>query len=236
MKKDLTNRQQQFLSQFLDLYHEIEKPIPYATVAKRLGIGNVTAFEMLRLLEERGLIHSEYQVKSDQHGPGRAPVFFYPTGAADRLIEQIAGEETDLQDWWIVKERILKQLRDGKAAGEEELLNNLIQRIPENNSPIIFMTEMISAVVLALYQLKDSPGTFEILTRLQKIGLPEGFSLGVLSGITILLSTIERTNLRFSTALINQVNRYEATLTRLSNENRSMLSEFAREAVSILVS
>ena len=47
----LTRRQHQFLSQFLDFYHEVEQPIHYPDLADRLGIGNVTAYEMLRLLE-----------------------------------------------------------------------------------------------------------------------------------------------------------------------------------------
>jgi hypothetical protein len=56
----LTRRQQQFLSQFLDFYHEEEQPIHYPDLADRLGIGNVTAYEMLRLLEDQSspLIYS----------------------------------------------------------------------------------------------------------------------------------------------------------------------------------
>ena len=72
MKKKLTHRQQQFLSQFLDIYREMEHSVHYVAVAERLGIGKVTTYEMLRLLEEKGLVRAEYQTNPDQHGPGRS--------------------------------------------------------------------------------------------------------------------------------------------------------------------
>jgi predicted ArsR family transcriptional regulator len=79
MKTRLTYRQQQFLRQFLDLFQEMRRPVHYAAIAERLGVGKVTAYEMLRLLEERGLVAVEYQTNPDKHGPGRPSVFFYPT-------------------------------------------------------------------------------------------------------------------------------------------------------------
>jgi Mn-dependent DtxR family transcriptional regulator len=72
MAKKLTRRQNQFLSQFLDLYQENDKPIHYATLAKHLDIGKVTAYEMLRLLEKRGLVKSEFHLPSGDRGPGRS--------------------------------------------------------------------------------------------------------------------------------------------------------------------
>ena len=55
MAKNLTHRQREFLNHFLDLYQEMEEPIHNTVLADRLGLGKVTAYEMLRLLEERGL-------------------------------------------------------------------------------------------------------------------------------------------------------------------------------------
>jgi len=234
MKKKLTRRQQQFLSQFLDVYRDLDGPVHYVTVAERLGIGKVTAYEMLRLLEDRGLVRSEYNTNPDQHGPGRPIVLFHPTGEARRVIHELAGDSADLEDWQAIKERILQQLREGRAGGYEELLSNLLSRIPERHSPLIFVTELITAMILTLANIQEAPEIRALMERLHRIGLPGEIGLSALSGIGLALSILERINRRFSTILLAQIGKYEGMLSQLSEENRLRLGHFAREVVSIL--
>ncbi len=234
MKKKLTRRQQTFLNQFLDIYQELGQPLHYIIIAKRLGIGNVTAYEMLRLLEEHGLIRSEYQINTGQHGPGRSAILFYPTQEASRLMTSLAGNSTEIDDWLVVKEQILKQLKEGEAGGYEELLSNLLDRIPERRSPLIIVTELITALILMLISIKEAPDIHELLERLQQIGLSKKFTLSVMSGIAMILSVMERANRHYSTLLLTQFNRYEEALSQLNDENRQRLGEFTREAVQIL--
>jgi DNA-binding PadR family transcriptional regulator len=236
MKKKLTYRQQQFLSQFLDIYRELKHSVHYVTVAERLGIGKVTVYEMLRLLEDHGLVRAEYQANPDQHGPGRSVVLFYPTQEADRLINGLAGNSANLVDWQVIKEQILQKLREGQVGGYEELLSNLLARIPERRSPLIFATELITTVILTLATIQDAPEIRAILERLRRIGFPQEIGLSVLSGIGMLLSVLERTNRRTATILINQINRYEEALSQLSEESQRQLGEFTREVVRIISS
>lgn len=234
MKKKLTYRQQQFLSQFLDIYQEMKQSVHYGTVAERLGIGKVTAYEMLRLLEEHGLVRAEYQANPDQHGPGRATVLFYPTQEADRVIHNLAGNYANLEDWQVVKEQILQKLREGHAGGYEDLIGSLLARIPERRSPLIFATELITTVILTLATIPDAPEMRAILKRLRRIGLPQEIGLGVLSGISMLLSALERTNRHSANILLAQSSRFEETLSQLSEESQLKLGEFTREVVRIL--
>jgi len=234
MTKKLTHRQQQFLSQFLDLYREMKHSIHYITVAERLGVGKVTAYEMLRLLEDHGLVRAEYQANPEQHGPGRSVVLFYPTQEADRLIKNLAGNSAYSEDWQIEKEQILQKLRTGEVGGYEELLTNLLSRISEKRSPLIFATEMITSVILTLVEIQDSPEIRLTLERLRKIGLPKELSLSVMSGISVLLSALDRSNRRSTEILMTQINRYEDSLSQLSEDSRVQLSEFTREIVQIL--
>ena len=234
MKKTLTHRQQQFLSQFLDVYRDMDGPVHYVTVAERLGIGKVTAYEMLRLLEERGLTRAEYHLNQEQHGPGRSTVLFYPTQEANRLINVLAGDSTDLEDWQAVKEHILQQLREGKAGGYESLLSDLLMRIPERHSPLIFVTELITAMILTLATIQEAPEIRALMERLHRIGMPQEVGLSALSGIGLVLSTLERINRRSASILLAQIGKYEEMLSKLSEENRRRLGEFTREVVSIL--
>jgi hypothetical protein len=234
MIKKITYRQQQFLSQFLDIYREMHTPVHYITVAERLGVGNVTAYEMLRLLEDHGLLRAEYQTNPDQHGPGRSQVLFYPTNEAAQLLESLTGNSTDIKDWQIVKEQILKKLRAGNMEGYEDLLNNFLARSQEKKSPLIFATEMITSVVLTLTMLKDKPEIQNLLEQMSRIGFPHEISLGVMSGITMFLSVLENTNRHTTSMLLAQVGHYEKAIAQLNNERLRLLNSYTREVVQIL--
>jgi len=148
MPKELTRRQQQFLNQFLDFYLDMDKPIHYTDLAKHLNIGKITAYEMLTLLEKRGLVKSEFYLSPDDRGPGRSEILFLPTKRSECLIGLKPGRSDDVEAWEKIKQQILKQLSEGKAGRYETLMNDLLVRIPEQHSPLVFMTEMITTIYL----------------------------------------------------------------------------------------
>ncbi len=234
MKKKLTYRQQQFLSQFLDIYREMDQPVHYVTIAERLHLGKVTVYEMLRLLEERGLVRAEYDIASGPHGPGRPTVLFQPTGEAQRVINQMAGDSAEMGDWQAAKEQILQKLHEGKADGYEELVSDLLLRIPERRSPLIFATELITTMIITLATIPDTPEVHVLLERLRRIGLPQEIGLNALSGIGLALSALERINRRTATILLAQIGKYEDLLVQMDEENRHRLGKFARDVAQIL--
>lgn len=232
--KKLTRRQQDFLSRFLDVYIEANESLHYTVVAKRLGISNVTAYEMLRLLEERGLVEAHFHLPEGDHGPGRSTVLFRPTAEAKRLMHEIAGKRDEENDWETIKTAILNQLKTGKLTGYESLLNNLLARISERRSPLVFTTEMITAVILTVAMLKDNAVASGLKERLQRIGLPGEISLSALAGIGSVLSLAERANRQVANFLINESEKYQTMLVQMSEDNRRRLCEFAREAAKII--
>ena len=234
MAKKLTRRQQQFLSQFLDMYQEIDEPIRYVELAKRLGVGKVTAYEMLRLLEKRGLVDAEYHLPPGDRGPGRSSVLFRPTPEAIRLINVLSDGSAETEAWEEVKARILQQLHDGKVDGYETLLNDLLVRISERRSALIYITEMITATILSVATIQKAAEDKGLLDRLRRIGLPGEIGLSALAGISSALSVVEDVNLRFSTFLLEQSGKYHEMLTQISEEKRNLLSDFAREVSSIV--
>jgi hypothetical protein len=232
--KKLTRRQQDFLKRFLDGYFEGSEAMHYTVVAKRLGISNVTAYEMLRLLEERGLVETQFYLPEGEHGPGRSTVLFRPTAEANRLLHEFIGKAREEKDWESNKEAILKQLETGKLSGYESLLTNLLARVSEHRSPLIFMTEMVTAVMLSVAMLKDNAMSSGMKERLQHTGLPGEISLSALAGIGSALSMAERANRQLTNFLIGESERYQATLVQMSEDNRRRLSEFAREVAKII--
>src|SRR5258706_2294354 len=104
---ELTRRQTTFMERLVDLYHEAHGPIPYSTLALRLGVSRFTAYDMLRLLEEKGLVTSAYQLTAGKSGPGRSEVLYEPTERAHALVAQLANAGGGLE-WAAVKRRLVE--------------------------------------------------------------------------------------------------------------------------------
>ncbi len=234
MAKKLTRRQQEFLSKFLDLHQEMDGPIHYAALAERLGVGNVTAYEMLRLLEERGLVEAEYHLPEGDRGPGRSSVLFRPTPKAERALQILNGGSTSDKDWDGVKKKIVSQLKEHQAAGYETFLDELLSRLPDQPSPLVFLTEMNTAIILALHSLQERAETLDPLKKLNRIGLPGEIDLSAVPGIGLSLSLVEQINKKISSGLSAQAGRYQAVLAQLSEEKRFLLSEFTRQISRIV--
>lgn len=235
MEKELTRRQKEFLHQFLDFYHENKSPIHYISLAKHLGIGFVTAYEMLRLLEKKGLVEAQYQLPSRNRGPGRAEVFFHPTQEAIRLFRNLSGEFIDEKSWEFTKQQILSQLNSKDMKIYQTLLNDLLVRIPERRSPILFMTEMITAIILTLSSIQKTAEGKGLIKRLNQFGFPGEIGLIILAGIGTVLSTFEEVNLKLSTFLFEQVEKYQEIFTQLNDEKRAQLTDFAHQAFKIVM-
>lgn len=153
----------------------------YSRVAERLDAGRVTAYEMLRLLEERGLVRAEYQPKPIHSGPGRSQVLFAPKEESRQVLARLAEAEAGiLEDWQALREHLLQEIRAGKAGGYEELLDGQFARLPGRRPPLIFITEFITAVILTLTTISEAPQMDLLMGRLRRLGLPEEIGLNAL--------------------------------------------------------
>jgi predicted transcriptional regulator len=228
----LTGRQKDFLSKFLDLYREADGPLHYAVLADRVGVTKITAYDMLRLLEERGLVASEY-VLPNEGGPGRSSIVFYPTERAAQAMAQQAGEDWDKKEWERVRERILQALDERKGA-YQNLLDEILLRIPKRKSPMLYATEMITAIFLQLHQLRDELKVNGIFPDLHLVGLPDELGLNALPGLTLGLTLVEKANRRVTTLLLSYTQKYQDNLARLSADNKKRLSDFAQEVMKIV--
>lgn len=229
----LTGRQKEFLSKFLDLYRQADRPLHYAALADRVGVTKITAYDMLRLLEERGLVTSEY-VLPEGGGPGRSNIVFSPTEKAATVMAQLAGQGWNTAEWDEVKERILTVLREGKGTDYQSLLEEILLRIPERKSPMLYAAEMITAVLLNLHQLREEAKASSLLENLRALGWPGELGLSALAGLTLGLTFVERANRRITSLLLSYSRKYQDHLARLSAENKERLSDFAQEVMYII--
>jgi len=126
----------------------------------------------------------------------------------------------------------LQALREGKGTDYEDLLNEILLRIPERQSPMLYSAEVITATILSLYQLKEDAMASRLFEHLR--GLPGELGLNALAGLTLGLSLVERANRRFTTMLLSYTHRYQDSLSKLSTERKRMLSDFAQEVMKAI--
>lgn len=229
----LTMRQKAFLSKLLDVYAEAREPLHYSRMADTLGVSPATAYDMLKLLERKGMVRSEYAVPDRPPGPGRANILFVPTPLAHELFARLAADMARDEEWEEVKARVLSAFRSGKAADYDELLRDLLALMPRTNSPLAYAAEVITALLLTLRQAKQALGPHSPLGMLLDNTVGK-LGMSMLAGLAFGLSATHRANERVLTNLPEHVRRYEAAVQELSAEAAQLLRDFVGEMVTAL--
>ncbi len=227
----LTPRQQTFLDSLFELYRELKGPVHYSVVAEKLGVNKFSAYDMLKVLEEKGVAASDYVLNDEQAGPGRSQVVFYPTHKAAQFLTQLREEMRYNADWQRVKEGILMRLQEAGRANPGEALREALSNLPDTKTPLNYCAEMISVLLLNLQQIKDQniAPALENMTTRGHLGLATlaGFSLG-----TTLSQETDDMSLREKLLLHTQ--RFQNQLATLSDESVGKLSAFLNDAMMTL--
>jgi DNA-binding MarR family transcriptional regulator len=185
----LTRRQETFIRKLLDLYHEAEGPIHYSALADHVGVSKITAYDMLRHLEEKGYITSHYQLEDEKTGPGRSKVVFSPTELAHKMLIQMVGP-VEVEDWERVKERVIDRISPDEMP-DFDLKRELFDRIlDEENDNIRYCIEVMTVLVMRMQKSKERQFFIETLPHIfpdseastrSSLILTGGFALGLLA-------------------------------------------------------
>ena len=225
----LSSRQRDFLSHLLDLYREAEAPVHYADVARALEVSPVTAYEMLRLLEDKGLVRSE--TARPQGHRGRSIVVFSPTEKATVLQAELTGDTLSEGEWEEAKAGVLEALERGKGTDYQDLVSELLLRIPERRSPLLFAADMVTVILLVFYELRDSAAARKILSNLRLFGPPGWAALYSLAGFSLALSLVEKANRRATLLLLSYSQQFREHLDNLTGKDKTRLSDFVYEVL-----
>ena len=233
----LTRRQEEFIKKMIELGQELDGPVHYTAVAEQLGVSPFTAYDMLRLLEEKGFVTSEYQLASDKSGPGRATRLFYPTQKAQdhqRTFSEKAVGALELEGEEL-RQFLFEKIAEGLLPEEALGIEMLARIAPENESgQVNYCMEVMTVIVL---RLKQSDG-FELLSNhLPKI-LPEdtqnartnlclfgGFAFGI-------LAEHDSSDQEWTDILFEHVQQYLKIIMQLSVEECTKLSQYIADIFS----
>lgn len=224
----LTPRQKAFLEALRDLYEKKQKPVHYSTIAERLEVNRFSAYDMLRMLESKGFAASEYILAAGKRGPGRTMIVFRPTLKALQLAPQLAKEK---EEWLQVRDRMLQRLREG--TDYRELMREVLARIPQRKSPLIYCMEMVTALLLNLNAIKEKVSEVNPFKTLLALGPSGELGLGTLAGLSLGSSLAGKVDPPIAEKLLSYMKEYQAHLSELSEEGRKNLSDFLQEALVI---
>ncbi|MDX9774722.1 MAG: hypothetical protein RBT40_02075 [Petrimonas sp.] len=228
----LTFRQKAFLSKLLDVYREMKEPLHYSVIAERLGVSNSTAYDMFKLLEQKGMITSHYATPKVSAGPGRSNVLFSPTNKTEELFSNLAGNSQQRGEWEDVKVRILAGLEKGQASGYQDVIQELLTMIPEAKSSLVQCAEVITALLLSLKESRQELETQGPINNL--LAAPASkLRMSILGGLILGLS-MANNQARRALDLSKYTEKYEASLQELSKENLLMLHQFTSSVLARL--
>lgn len=207
----LTRRQKEFVENLIEMTREIRGPIHYSMLAERLGVSPFTAYDMLRVLEEKGMVTSEYQLAEGKSGPGRAERLFCPVppNASQRqqLVNaygKMALDERNLQQF------VLKKLQNGESPNLE-VAEELLARIPPDGPENIrYCIEVMTVIAMRLKKRAGQKLMFAYLPKILPLGGPVSQAdLCMLGGFSFGLLVQDETNDReWSQILFEHVEQY----------------------------
>ena len=179
----LTRRQEEFVRNLVALYRKDQTAVHYTELAERLGVSRFTAYDMLRLLEEKGLVASRYELDEARSGPGRSTIVYEPTAAAHALMSQLLGGE---DDWPAIRERMDALVARG-VPGTEELAREILARTPvDEEEEVAYCIEVMTVIALRLPPRERRKLIARFPRLVQKpacrigLSLLSGFALGLL--------------------------------------------------------
>lgn len=179
----LTARQQQFYEALLELCRGSGQSVHYTAVAEALGVSPFSAYDMLKVLESKGVVASEYVLEGDTPGPGRSAIVFYPHATpASGPIRSNGLEEAE---WSRVRQRLLQRLAELRDTNPSEVLSDILGRLPGYSSPLTYCTGVIAALLVNLRVTWKDFFNHRQRQALRALVSGDEVGLGTLAGLSI---------------------------------------------------
>ena len=229
----LTPRQQTFLDKLFDLYREFNGPVHYSVVAERLGVNKFSAYDMLKLLEQKGVAASSYVLGEGHAGPGRSMVVFYPTHSAAKFLTQLRHEVLGGDEWHQAKELLLQRIKETQEANYAEAVREILAHLPDVKTPLMYCTEMIGVLLLNLADASTQTGKLVPFRTLNSLTVRDEVGLGTLAGFSLAsIMSNQSGDPSFISRLDNHTKKFQTHLSELSEESVNRLTTFLHDALN----
>jgi DNA-binding MarR family transcriptional regulator len=226
----LTFRQKSFLGKLLDIYGESGLPLHYSTIAGRLGLSNSSAYDMLRVLEQKDMVGTQYTTPKEVAGPGRANVLFYPTDHARNVFSRVAHEFNEHEEWENLKAGLLKSLRQVRAAGNSrELLREMLSGAPSARTPLAQCAQIVTAFLLSLEEAGERITDKRSISSIVRSPVSK-LRMSILTGLVLGISLADKKVSGLLGNYSKYTDKYESSLQKLNREGLVKLHRFIQDA------
>lgn len=250
MTPKITTRQSEFLEALAVLVAAERSPIHYTRVASALGVNRFSAYDMLRVLESKGLVTSDYVLANDKDGPGRSKITFHPTDAGMRVLESqgkplvslpaapIHGNAIGMEEWTAFKEAILRRLRESGMSDSRELLHDLLNQLPERRRSLTYCAQMVSALVVNLERVGNRMASVNPFEALAALATGDEESVRALAGLSLGSAMVagEAVDPGIVAQFMDQMHSFQVHLQNLGTDGKRRLGTFLQEAIQVLTS
>ncbi len=228
----LTARQRAFLERLVDLYKEEGSPVHYTQVAEAMGVSKFSAYDMLRVLREKGMVFPLYVLERPARSPGRSQVMFAPTseGEAEALGR---GRSFPGGEWRRFKDELLNKLR--RDVSPLHILRDMLKQYQTAEPPLLYCAGVSAAYLVGLTRLAKRIRYVNPYEAVENLISGEA-GLGTLAGLSlgsILAQAGDSVDDELAFQIYKTMERYQAALAQLSEENKMLLKNFLLEVVGI---
>jgi len=231
----LTPRQQTFLNKLVELYGKEHDAIHYSVIAAELGVSKFSAYDMLHLLETKGLVVSRYVLSSASPGPGRSQVVFAPTDRGLALAAPTEPTTINQEEWLVDRQKMLDILRESKGVSSWDGLREVLARLPNSHSRLAYCGQIIIALLMSL-------NIAHLQASIPQLSWPSAFNtvisgesgLSALAGLSLGASLMQRIDSPVLDDLLAHIKRFQSDLLTLSEESKAVLTDFLRDALAIV--
>lgn len=193
-----------------------------------------TAYEMLRRLERKGLVLSEYLLPKGDSSPGRSHILFQPAAEAlETRSPLLGGVDQRGEEWEHFKAQVLSRLQSGKASARKGVLRQVMDMIPEAQSPLALCAELITVLLLNLSEATHTLGPRSPLIKILE-SPPSKIGMSLAAGLAAGMVQLDVASRRALDRLNDYVKRYEASIDGLNTEDLEDLRRYALDVVTVL--
>lgn len=225
----LTKRRRQFLRQLVDLYRVTKLPIHYETLARAVGVSKWTAYDMLKAIEQMGLLIRSYGPNRGEGG--RSQVLFTPTADAEALLREEDGEPAGSpEEWQATKAAVLKLLGSVRGGGIGDALQRLTADMKRMKRMKRSREFCAYSMGILLAHLRRAGGRTEEFVRQMVQRAPTG-EMGITMFAGAVLGAACQTMAETGAELAELTGQYLKSVAGLTDREKEMMSDFLLEAL-----
>lgn len=227
----VTRRQMDFLQIIKQVYEATNLPVHYARVAELLGISKWSAYEMLKTLERKGLLTSQYEVDQEKKYPGRARVMFAPTQLVNLVLSGKTLEDmAPVKEFQLLKERLMSFYDKTTKTAPGELEEQMRTELSGVENPLVFCAYVITILILQLQTLSKTS-----ISLLKNVALEvsEGkIGLAMFVGAAIGSMAKTASQVQLLSHMADCLSGFQKNLAILNRSEQALLMDFLSEMLA----